>query len=248
MAHEQHHPKSPDTSSTPVVVPPRGESKHLGNRRVAVLHNGEIHLGEELYAVPDPEVMEAISGETRGRVIYLPPGPVEGGAGQRGEPLFAAAVYRPFLRSLLQRFHGQEIALRAIMTSVNGTLEDVMGPGKDVLDIADTFYRGQEKEGNFNVQAVSAANGASEPGVDDALFSTKYISSYSSRVGFSLRYEVDPTDKTPQDFAECIFPAILVYDTNGLRATGEDRFTATLKDGYSPQDVLLGAYVLSRPG
>lgn len=220
--------------------------------RKVPLENGEFQVGNVAYATPDADVMHAITEETSDKVVYFPSRiPADGkslllGDNVRGEPLFSAVTYGPLLGELLQRFSGRPVALRAVMASVNGTLKDVMGEGRDVLDIADVIARGQEQMGSFNVQLMPD-HGTDSDAVSDAKFGTKYISSYSSRVGGDLMMcDVEPTDMTPPDFADSIFPAILVYDAAGLQSTGEDRFMATFKGGLMPQDVLLGAYILDR--
>ena len=136
--------------------------------------------------------------------------------------------------------------VKRISASVNGTVRDVMGANNDIADIVDVLSLGQEKRGSFNVQGLNVVDETDESWVQDAELSTKYISKYSYRVGFSLRFETSPTDRTPDDFEDSIFPAILVYDSDGLYATGEDRFSATFREGHDPKEVLLGAYVLSK--
>jgi hypothetical protein len=248
-------------SEAPPTLPTK-EADLLGSvgrdklpRRKSTLENGQRIINGEMYTIPDPVVMAAIEQETAGKVTYFParePAPDAFGGDKTGTPLYYEAIFEPLCAELLRRFPDKNIALRAVMTSINGTLDGAMGEGADILDIAETVSRGTEKDHDvFNVQVM--ANRSAGPGVvdeasvSDAVTSLKYIAKYTERVGFALSYETDPTPETPDDFEDAVFPAVLVYDASGLRNTEHDRFTATFRDGVVPQEVLLGAYVLDRP-
>ncbi|HSX05801.1 MAG TPA: hypothetical protein VLF69_05000 [Candidatus Saccharimonadales bacterium] len=221
-------------NDTEVVTGPRGLRKEH-------LNNGEARIAGAVFTTPDPEVMEPILQEGGGKVHYLPakefdsPWELNGGA-----PAFHQAVMVPLCQEILATYGDRPVALRAIMTSVNGRLTDVWQTttgSAEMLDITETVAAGTEKNNSsFNVQGMYSGGTAEE-----AAAGAKYIAKYAGGVGMEVKYEVD--DPAHRD---AIFPAVLVYAADQLEPTGEDRFTVRFRDGVDPQGAVLGAYVLDR--
>lgn len=212
-------------------------------RRKDVLHNGERRMPNgKVYVTPDAEVMATIEQETDGKVTYFPVHDPKPDAFGLPGGNFHEVAFKPLCDELVRRYPDKRIALRGIMASVNGVQKDAMGLGKDIIDIADIAQAGIEKPGDvFNVQ------GMPEGGLGDGDQSLKHVSAYAEKTDFALRFYTDPTNETPADFRDAVFPAILVYDAAGLQSDRSDRFSATFREGVDPSQVLLGAYLLDRP-
>lgn len=214
-------------------------------RRKTVLENNEHPISAGVFVAPDTEVMGMIEQETDGIVRYFPAHDLSVNESNRGltsEPLYSRAVIRPLCHELIELYADKKIALRAIMTSVNGTLEGVMGEGIDMRDVADIISRGVEKDGEvFNVQGM-----AMNAGADMAAMGLKYISAYASKVGYELKCEAGAEGSMSLDSSESVFPAVIVYDAEALVATSHDRFSATFREGAKPEDAILGVYVLDK--
>lgn len=215
-------------------------------RRKASSQNGESRIQAGVFVTPDPELINAINEQGNGKVSYFPASEqvavmafMDGSAS--GPSLYHQVVFEPLCVRILQRYPDKRVALRGVMTSVNGVLPDAMGPGTAVLDIVDTVARGVEKPGSsFNVQAMAQDDPL------NAVLSLKYIEKYTQNVSFAAKFYTNPTEQTPPDFEEALFPAVLVYDLDGLRNTSDDRFTVAFAEGANPPDVLLEAIVLDK--
>lgn len=213
-----------------------------GQRVVSLANTQRYMPGGNIYIAPDQKVMQQIEEETAGKVVYFPAHqPTQGNLSN--EPLFSVATMRPLVQELTDKYPDRNLALRAIMASVNGTMKDAMGPGGDILDITDITARGTEKDHDvFNVQAMPK-----NPD-DPLLYGIKHVAAYAFKVPYALRFYSDPQPDTPPNFEESVFPAIMVYDADALQSTPHDRFTATFREGVNPPAALLSAYVLDKPG
>jgi hypothetical protein len=210
--------------------------------RVGRLQNGERTVAGSKFITPDPEAIASAVRQGNGRVNYLATREVPmGSTGVFASATFERGVIEPLCAELMQKYPNKKLALRGIITSVNGTLKDALKVGgvpADVLDIAQTVAQGGEKAAaSFNVQGMYADETPFEAGR-----SLGHVSKYAAATHRTVESRVDDRQQ-----GDAMFPALLVYDASQLVQTGEDRFTVRYVDGADLQQALLGAYVLDRP-
>jgi hypothetical protein len=195
--------------------------------RVPELHN-QVKLG---YIVPDPEVMQQIETETNGKVQYFATRHDRARVGSNFQGRFHSTVIEPLAEELAVRYPGKTLALRGVTTSINGLQPPESEYDLVLQDIVDTVETGTEKPGAvFNVAVLEYG----EPQSVDR------VSQYASDVAMR-RFEAD---ESPQ--ADTMFPAILVYDTEGLQQAG-GVYGVKFREDRDVSEVLLAAYVVDCP-
>lgn len=219
----------PRTADEVRVAPAPTSREAYREPRTASLANTVWRLeGKSGYVIPDQEVMATITAETKGKVQYWPAEHAE----RPTEPSFDTEVMEPLCAELVRRFPDKRLALRGVMTSVNGHLKDGFGVGENILDITETMQAGAEKpDAVFNVQGLSA---------DGDTLSVYRVSQYAFQVGRSREFGVSP------EVADAVFPAILVYDCDGLQRMG-GHYGVSFKPDHAPNEVLLAGYILDAP-
>lgn len=248
--HEHPHTPKKESHDTKIEKTLLSTKDHLG--RVAVFDDGlntrqhtrkeklantevEINTGS-VYITPDTEVMDAIEQSTHGKVSHFPVGDVRDdgfGLPGKGESEFSAAIMDRLCDTLLEKYPGKTLALRGIMTSINGLQPGSGRYESDIVDIVDTVSEGIEKQGDvFNVAILDR----SAPSL-----SVHRVTQYASGTAYNRKFSI------PSEQADNIFPAILVYDAAGLRKDGQNVWGASFKEDADPGETLLQAYVLDCP-
>lgn len=204
-------------------------------RRIRTLHNGERKtVGGATLITPDEDAVWRIVDDGGGKIQYFPApeGFEDSPAKAVRDPEYEALVIGPLYDHLREAYPDKRLALRAVGTSINGDMPHVEGSDLgDILDITHTVIKGDEKGGGwFNVAVLGPEN-----------YSVHRVTQYATYVGIHKHFEEDPARH------DALFPAVLVYDADGLRPTGGGTYSVEFAPGKAPEDVLLGAYLLDCP-
>lgn len=203
--------------------------------RVDELQNVELRTkGGARIIAPDPDVMKQITEETGGKVRYFPtPNVTDISDSTIGVPEFSRYIMEPLIDEIIARFPGKQLSLRSFPTSINGHMPPPEGEqGYDLWDVADTVAGGRNSTamgGRFNVAPLD---------IDGRTNAHHRVTQYASSVSFLRAYEMEPGDQEA-----ATFPAVVVYDREGLQREG-GVWSVSFKPGVDPQDVMLAAYVL----
>lgn len=180
------------------------------------------------YLSPDPEIVKRIEEESRGKITYIPANGYE----DPSEPGYSRDVMAPVYAAMRARFPGKPLALRAVMASLNGTLEGAFD-GADIRDVTEVVANGREKDGNiFNVQILSPDEDQMDP---------YRVAQYAHDVGFNRHMYLD------KEHADSVFPVVVVYDAELLQRPESGQgghYGVELRSGITPEEPVLAAYIL----
>ncbi len=203
------------------------------DKRTDAIENGELRSASgHTFIVPDPRLIDALETESSGKVEYFPTDRegFESDTHNNQHGVYTRFVIDGLLARIDQEYPDVPIALRGVATSING---DVYSSGYDGLvhDATTVAAQGVEKTGDFNVVGYEHGTRASDN------LRLKHMHTYALQVGMYSSFDAPDVEKS-------LFPAILVYRSDMLKAT--DGYGAEFKEGVDPKEALLKVYITDK--
>jgi len=196
---------------------------------------------------PDSRLIAAITADQE-KAHYIPTAGTEAfrhsDYSHMGEPEYSRSVFGNLLdvvfRDLVEpEGNSRLLSFRATMGSLNGTIDSEFRATTQIADIMQIIQAGKE----INHDTFNVANAdLTEFNQDSTGLALHRVNQYAQKIGF-IR-ELDLADVVEVD---AIFPVVLVYDSAMLQTSGSNVWGARVRDEYSPDQALLGAYILDCP-